>query len=211
MQILVVAATEMEIAPFLALNRAVDHLITGVGAPACIYRLQKTIQQREYDCIIQAGIAGSFTTDIALGETLLVKKDCFADLGFFENSSFTSLFDAGFLNKNDTPYRDGWLVNDSGLLSRFSLPKYTGITVNMVTAQKMLINEYIKHFEPAVETMEGAALHYVCLMERIPFLQLRTISNLAGERDKSKWKIPEAVHNLNNHLQQIAALLNQHA
>jgi futalosine hydrolase len=35
--------------------------------------------------------------------------------------------------------------------------------------------------------MEGAALHYTCLMEKIPFMQLRSISNYIAERDKSKW------------------------
>ena len=31
----------------------------------------------------------------------------------------------------------------------------------------------------------------------IPFLQMRSISNKVGERDKNKWKIKEAVENLN--------------
>ncbi len=48
--------------------------------------------------------------------------------------------------------------------------------------------------------MEGAALHFVCLRERIPFLQLRTISNKIGERDKTKWNIGLAILNLNAEL-----------
>ena len=44
MKILVVAATRMEIAPFTASNAGdTDILITGVGAPACIYQLTKQI------------------------------------------------------------------------------------------------------------------------------------------------------------------------
>ena len=45
--------------------------------------------------------------------------------------------------------------------------------------------------------MEGAAFHYVCLMKNIPFLQLRAVSNYIGERDKSKWKIAEAIEEVN--------------
>ena len=45
--------------------------------------------------------------------------------------------------------------------------------------------------------MEGAAFHYVCLQENIPFVQLRAISNFVGERDKSKWLMKEAIENLN--------------
>jgi futalosine hydrolase len=48
--------------------------------------------------------------------------------------------------------------------------------------------------------MEGAAFHYVCLLERINFLQLRAISNRVGERDKSKWKLKESIENLNKEL-----------
>jgi futalosine hydrolase len=48
--------------------------------------------------------------------------------------------------------------------------------------------------------MEGAALHYVCLQENIPFLQIRSISNRVGERDKAKWEFKEAIKNLNKEL-----------
>jgi futalosine hydrolase len=51
--------------------------------------------------------------------------------------------------------------------------------------------------------MEGAALHYVGLMENIPFIQIRALSNYIGERDKTKWKLHEAVSNLNAELQRL--------
>ena len=31
----------------------------------------------------------------------------------------------------------------------------------------------------------------------IPFLQIRAVSNYIGERDKEKWKMKEAINNLN--------------
>lgn len=49
--------------------------------------------------------------------------------------------------------------------------------------------------------MEGAALHYVCLIEKIPFMQIRSLSNFVGERDKSKWRMKEAITNLNKELE----------
>ena len=48
--------------------------------------------------------------------------------------------------------------------------------------------------------MEGAAFHYVCLQQKIPFIQLRAISNYVGERNKTKWKMKEAIINLNEKL-----------
>lgn len=210
MQVLVIAATEMEIAPFLAQNILAGHLITGVGAPAAMYYLQKILNTNKYDCVIQAGIAGTFTHTPALGETVLVERDVFADLGMFQNNRLTSLFESGFIKQDEQPYKNGWLINEGNLLHHFSLPKHTGITINTVTENKLMTDEYIRLYQPSVESMEGAALHYVCLMENIPFLQLRSISNVVGERDKSKWKITAAVQNLNHHLQEIVAVLKQH-
>jgi futalosine hydrolase len=54
-----------------------------------------------------------------------------------------------------------------------------------------------------VETMEGAALHYVALQLNIPFLQVRSLSNFAGERDKKRWRMEEAIENLNKELERL--------
>jgi futalosine hydrolase len=48
--------------------------------------------------------------------------------------------------------------------------------------------------------MEGAALHYVARMEKIPFIQLRSMSNYIAERNKKKWNMKEAIRNLNEEL-----------
>ncbi|NBO57344.1 MAG: hypothetical protein EBU73_00185 [Chitinophagia bacterium] len=44
-------------------------------------------------------------------------------------------------------------------------------------------------FNPVLESMEGAAFHYCCIMKNIPFIQIRGVSNYVGERNKSKWQI----------------------
>jgi len=60
--------------------------------------------------------------------------------------------------------------------------------------------------------MEGAALHYVCNDLQVPYIQLRTISNMVGERDKTRWKMKEALLGLNNTLiAYIDALANIHS
>jgi futalosine hydrolase len=55
--------------------------------------------------------------------------------------------------------------------------------------------------------MEGAALHFIALHQKIPFIQLRSISNNVGERDKTKWKIKEAISNLNEELKNFIDLI----
>jgi futalosine hydrolase len=48
--------------------------------------------------------------------------------------------------------------------------------------------------------MEGAAFHFVCLREEIPFMQIRVVSNYVEPRNKNSWNIPLAIANLNDFL-----------
>ena len=111
MKLLVVAATEFEIAPFIAQNKSADVLITGVGSPACTYALTKRLQQNKYDFALQAGIAGTFKNSFPLGETFFIKSDVFADIGIYENERFFTLFEKKFADPNSVPYQNGRLEN----------------------------------------------------------------------------------------------------
>lgn len=203
MNVLVVSATEFEIEPWLHENNSSDVLITGIGIPATIFQLTKRLCQKNYDLIIQAGIAGTFSGSIKKGSVVLVNKDCFGDVGIYEKGNFNTLFEAGFINKNDFPFTDGWLANQHEYLLHASLPLATAITVNKITDDATGVNELFDKFNPGIESMEGAALHYVCLQQKINFLQLRSISNMVGERDKSKWAMKEAITNLNIELKKL--------
>ena len=200
MQILLIAATPNEIELFINKYSNVDILVTGVGAPATIYHLQKRLQQIDYDFVVQAGIAGSFSTDIALGETVVVKQDTFGDLGAEEKRVFTPYFTSGLINGHEFPFANGWLMNPTTLPKNMELRAVKAVTVNKVSDSFLQKVQLIDAFGAQVETMEGAALHYVCLQEEIPFLQIRSISNYVGERDKSKWSIKESFENLNETL-----------
>ena len=200
MHILVIAATKFEIEPFIAGHKPVEISIPGVGVPSTLYQLQKNIYIRRPDLIIQAGIAGSFTSDVPLSKVVLVKQDVFADIGIEEKGKFTPVVQTGLADKDVPPFTNGWLVNPSHIFSMFKLPAVKAITVNKVSDSVLQKQQAINNFAPQIESMEGAALHYVCLQENIPFIQIRSISNKVGERDKSKWKMEEAISNLNTEL-----------
>jgi futalosine hydrolase len=203
MQILIVAATEQEIESFAGQKPDTDMLITGVGVPATLYHLHKRLQQVDYDLIIQAGIAGSFNSAVNLGSCFLVKQDCFADLGMEEHGKFTPLFDYGFMDKNAFPYSNGWLINTHPLLNKSPLPVVNAVTVNKVSDSALQKQQFVANYGAGLESMEGAALHYVCLQEHIPFLQLRSVSNYVGDRDKTNWRVQAAIENLNNALRKL--------
>lgn len=201
MEILIVAATEQEVAPYMKRNDEAEMLITGVGAPACMYALTKRLAEKKYGMVIQAGIAGTFKNIYPLGETFFVKQDVFADLGIYESGNFFSLFDKGFATANMPPYKNERLVNPFS--ESFSLAAVNAITVNMVSDKKEQAEMFVNKYDPDIETMEGAALHYVCISEGVPFIQLRSISNFVGDRPGIKWKMKEAVESLNENLTRI--------
>jgi futalosine hydrolase len=99
----------------------------------------------------------------------------------------------GLVNSNEFPFEKGWLENTSFSNLNSPLRKVKAITVNTITDDAEYNDRFQKKYHADIETMEGAALHYVCLQEKIPFLQIRGISNYVGERDKMNWKITEAI------------------
>ena len=200
MNILVMAATELEIKPFIEQDNGVEILITGVGSPATVYHLTKKLLQEKYDLVIQAGIAGSFSKKIKNGEVVVVEQDAFADLGAEDNKTFKTIFQLRLADENEFPFSNGRLINTSGILSAVPLKKVQAVTINTITGRKKQIKYLKKICKAGIETMEGAAFHFVCLQENIPFLQLRGISNRTGERNKAKWDIKEAVKNVNAEL-----------
>jgi futalosine hydrolase len=210
MNILLIAATPLEIGPFLEQYRqrgsfflsghTVDILITGIGLTATTYSLTKQVHIKRPDVIIQAGIAGCFDPAIRLGAVVAVRRELIADLGVTEQQQWKTLSDLKLVSKNQFPFSNGWLVNKNELLKKVKGKKVDAISINEITSTPKKKKLYIDTFAPVTESMEGAALHYVCLLEQIPFLQLRAISNYVGERNKKNWKLKESITNLNKEL-----------
>jgi futalosine hydrolase len=118
-----------------------------------------------------------------------------------ELNQLKSLFELKLVPHNQSPFKNSWLINPYRDLMRLAgLKIVNAISVNQITTSRQMIKFYRSRFNAAIESMEGAALHYVCLMEKIPFIQLRSISNYIGERNKDKWNMKESINNLNNEL-----------
>jgi futalosine hydrolase len=196
---LIVAATELEIRPFLEKHPEAEVLITGIGSVATAYQLTKALSKKSYDWVINAGIAGTFNENIPIGEVVEVVSDEFADLGIETSTAFQTLFEANFLDKNTFPFQDGKLI-PSQPQSGDTLRQVTAITVNTTHGNDLSIHELKKKFRVDIESMEGAAFFYVCLMEGVKCSQIRSISNRVESRNKDLWNIPLAVKNLNEAL-----------
>jgi futalosine hydrolase len=213
MKVLIISATEFELSVAkqkikTTKNKEIIFAITGVGMLATAVNLSKIIYEQQPDFIIQAGIAGCFDTSISLGKTVLVEEEFLGDLGVTENGKWKDMFDLKLLKSNSKPFKKKGIKNP--YISQFQnigLPIVKGVTVNQISTNKNHIQQLIKKYNPCIETMEGAALHYVCNSYKIPYLQIRSISNYVGERDKTKWKMKLAIDNLNKYLVKNIVLL----
>lgn len=207
MDILLVAATGIEVKPILSyleksdfiLNNHQFRIVTGgIGCLATSFTLLKEIYNQRPGLIIQAGIGGTFNNPYSPGEVVAISSEILADLGAAENGGFMDIFDLGLMEENDYPFHLKALDNPYlATLNHISIPIAAGITVNEISTLRNRIELLEKKYKAQTESMEGAALHYIGIQEKIPFIQIRGLSNYIGERDKSKWVLHQAIENLN--------------
>ena len=210
MKLLLAAATDAEIRPCVEWLRAnpdsskntVEVLITGLGMMTATFSLTQLLSKKVFDFVIGAGIAGAFNQRLRIGECVIVVDEQLGDTGAEDHDAFLDVFDMGLLPPNTFPFRSGRLGNSlaANPFPIDTLRQVSGITIGTVSGNEGTIAKRMLRYNPDVESMEGASLHYVCLQMGIPFIQLRAISNYVTPRDRSAWKIGEAIHALNDQL-----------
>ena len=215
MRILVVAATAAEIAPFAArlrhaANRTqrvvsyngaghdVDILVSGVGMVAAASWTSRELSRQPYDLALNLGVCGSFSRTLAPGTAVHVISDCLPELGAEDGDAFLSVQQMKLLGSDEFPFKRGRLVNASppGNRALDRLRTVHGITVNTVHGNDRSIARVVEGFKPEVESMEGAGFMYACLIQGIPFAQVRAVSNIVERRNRSAWKLDLAIGEL---------------
>ena len=222
MRVIITAATNGEWMPsFQKINPAyagtnkrfsVGFHESGIGLLASSVSLMKMFVQETPSLIIQVGIAGCFDKKLPLGKVFAVKDDFAGDIGVIENKVWKDLFDLKLDKANDAPYEKKSLPNP--WLSQYNLlklPTKKAVTVNTISTEKSKIELYSGRYKATLESMEGAALHYIGRDLHAPFIQLRAVSNYVGERNKAKWKMQEAIYNLNETVLNYLDALSNHA
>jgi futalosine hydrolase len=120
-----------------------------------------------------------------------VVSDRLAELGAEDGERFLTLEELELPGESEFVNLDP--PSNSGLEQ---LPAVTGITVNTVHGDERTIAAVTERFGPQVESMEGAAFMSACLIHKVPFAQVRAVSNFVGRRNREAWKMPEAIQNL---------------
>ncbi|MEW2376696.1 futalosine hydrolase [Micromonospora sp. NPDC047812] len=152
---------------------------------------------RPYRGVVSAGVAGGFAGRVEVGATVLGSVSVAADLG--------AESPAGFLPVDELGMPPEWLgggialAADPNLLAtlRAALPTATVgavLTVSTVTGSAASTDALRRRHPDAVaEAMEGYGVAVAAAQARVPFVELRTVSNPIGPRDRDAWRMREAL------------------
>ncbi len=157
------------------------------------------------------GSAGAYPrSNLSLNDVVLASEEILGDEGVVTLSSWYSVEAIGFpLAKNkDEPIFNQIPVDQAELeraqlllkewkASSSELQLHTGpfVTVSGVSGSSARARLLGDRFGALCENMEGAAAAQVCLRYQVPFLEIRALSNWAGDRNKKRWHLPRALDN----------------
>ncbi len=181
--IVVVTPTEKESTFFFEHGITVYHC--GVGMAECAAATAKLIIEEKPGLMILAGIAGTYSENVVIGETVVVESEVIADLGRYDGKSFTELYQKSYF-------------------APVAAPGYRSVKSNTVnTAGAIITNPP----QADIENMEGAAFFAVCDRFGVPAMEVRTISNRVGETIKSQ-NMSIAITRLALELEKILSLIS---
>jgi futalosine hydrolase len=176
--ILVVGATPQETA-FLGDREGIELLVTGVGPVEAAARVARTLALHSYDLVVNAGIAGAYLRAAEIGEGVVVAEDRI-ELDLEVGAPLTL--------PSGTQVADR-ASSDAALVRRLvarGFRSVRGITVTRVTATEATAAR-LRVRGAEVESMEGFAVLRCAEEAGVRAVELRGISNYAGERSRSRW------------------------
>jgi futalosine hydrolase len=207
-RLLIVAATAREVAPFVARlgpgrvrnehlvsfaldGKAIDLLTCGIGMVPTAAWCARTLALGPYDLALNLGVCGSFDPRLRPGQVVHVVRDRLAELGAEDGERLLSIEEMGLAGEAECCNRNP-PANEA--LER--LPAVCGITVNTVHGSERTIAAVVERFHPQVESMEGAAFMYASASAGVPYAQVRAVSNVVERRNRTAWRLAEAIDSL---------------
>ena len=198
-RILWVAATAAELECSPTPREGWTTLVTGCGPASAGARLGFALgRSPRPDLVVGIGIAGTYPqSGIGLGAVVRIATESFADLGCEDGAGFVDLLDLGI---SDVGVQSHWDLAAPAFLS--GLPVARGTTCSVCTGSLETAVDRRRRTGASIESMEGAAWALACGVAGVPFAQVRSISNVAGPRDRPAWRIPQAMAALKRSLEE---------
>jgi futalosine hydrolase len=163
---LVVAATERE----LALVEGADTFCCGLGPVEAALQTARVLAARAPDAVLHIGIAGA--RGIEPPSIVLGSEAVYCDV----------------IDASNTLPRIERVAPDATLLARAREALPDALVLPIGTSAKVGSGTLC-----AVEAMEGFGVLRACELAGVPALELRAISNVPEEADRSAWRIDDAL------------------
>jgi len=178
--ILVICALMPEL-KFVTRRDGVEIAAGGVGPVEAAIATASALARRNYDAVVNAGIAGAFRERARIGEALLVTGESLADLGLEGGGELALPGGATLVER---------AAADPELLLRCStlgLRHGTGVTVASVTTTDATAARLSQRYGADLESMEGFSVLRAAAVARVPALEVRGVSNYVGSRARAEW------------------------
>jgi futalosine hydrolase len=175
----------------------------GIGKVNTAAGLALAIERFKPSSVIQFGIGGAYINSFAsIGVVMAATHDVHIDSGVRTLEGWQDMARVGFplLTKNEETFYNVF-PTDKPLTQLFidaGLPTGIFATSETITGTFDESTNIQEQFDVSIESMEGAAAAQVCLAMNVPFAEVRSVSNIVGERDKRNWDIARAVKRVNS-------------
>ncbi len=173
-------------------------VVSGIGPVNAAQALTRELEAHRPALVLQLGIAGAYVpAGIGVGAVVCATEEIYGDLGVLTPDGWRPVEETGFPTVPGDPPLYNRFTLAPGLVARASeaAAATTGpfVTASQCTGVRTVGDALHARTGAVCENMEGAAAAHVCALYGVPFLEVRAISNLIEDRDRSKWKIAEAL------------------
>ena len=140
--------------------------------------------------VLLIGVAGALTPELQVGEAVEFGEAGCYGIGAGSGDGFLSASEMGWKQwPSGTEISDAIQLADEGQASGKSL-----LTCCSASATELDVRMRLEKYPKAVaEDMEGFSVAAACRFAGIPLRIVRGISNLAGDRNKSNWRLRDAM------------------
>lgn len=196
--ILIVVASALEARRLPALEDA-RVVISGIGAVNAALTAQAAMIEARPRLALSVGIAGAYpSSNLQIGEVIVSSQMIFAGLGAMDGTAFLDLETLGFPLLETDAYRIHNTLEAAPIAEDFARSAHAHfgpiLTLETVTGSRQAALEIERRFPGAcAEAMEGAGVALAASRRGVPCLEVRGISNMVGPRDRSAWRIGDAL------------------
>jgi len=193
-------------------GKEVIYMVSGMGKVNAAHAATLLLEKFSPDKIILFGVGGAYpSAGLSVGDIAVAEKEVYGDEGAqlkegFQGAEFIGipLVKRGrrrFFNEFPLDRKLVERAVESSLrVTRYASPvtdvkSGTFVTVSTCTGTKKKARELERRFGAICENMEGTAVAHICTLYGMPLMEIRGISNIVEDRDKSKWDMKLAADN----------------